>query len=180
MAAAVAYAPGLYGPARTVALALWVLLVSLTAPLVVPIILLFVQETDDNLPAWAWVYDTPDEKSLVGLYEPSIAATHQRWGWYVAAWVWFGLRNRAHGLASHYAQPAPAHWQGEMPGSANTATRLHEWHPSTGAWINARRTGALVWVAGWQVYASPTSPTGLEYRPVCTVKLRRQNITPTP
>lgn len=162
-----------FSTSRTIALALWVLLVSLTAPLVVPIILLFVQETDDDLPAWAWAYDTPDEKSLVGMYEPAIEALHRRYGWYVAAWVWFGLRNRCHGLASRYSAPALAHWAGVMPGSDNAATILADTNAATGAWIHAQRFGPLLFVAGWQVYASSTYTTGLEYRPVCTVKIRR-------
>lgn len=158
---------------RTIALALWVLLASLTAPFVVPIILLFVQETDDDLPRWAWAYDTPDEKSLVGMYEPAIEALHRRYGWYVAAWVWFGLRNRCHGLASHYSVPAPMHWSGLMPSRDNATTSLIEINEATGAWIYARRFGWLLFVAGWQVYASSAHATGLEYRPMLSVKIRR-------
>ena len=161
---------GTFGTGRTVAIALWVLLASLTAPFVVPVILLFVQETDDDLPAWAWAYDTPDESSLVGMYEPAIEALHRKYGWYVAAWVWFGLRNRCHGLASSYSVPALAHW-GPMPGRDNTMDRLRE-TAECGAWINARRVGPLLFVAGWQVYASAASSTGLEYRPILSVKWR--------
>lgn len=165
-------APGTFATTRTVALALWVLLISLTAPFVVPLILLFVDETDDNLPTWAWPYDTPDEASLVGMYEASIESIHVRYGWYVAAWIWFGFRNRCHGLASHYSVPALAHWAGDMPGSDNAANVLKDESPDAGAWINARRVGPFVAVVGWQVYASNVYTTGLEYRPIVSMKCR--------
>jgi hypothetical protein len=144
---------------KTAALGILCLLVSLTAPFAVPIALLFTARDAKNL-AWAW-YDTPDEPDLIGLYEPSVALIYARYGWFIACWYWFGWRNRAHGFDSLWSCEADRYWP-----------------PGDGSWVNSdkflvmRHFGPLLLEFGWPVYASKKYPSGLEFRPMLTVKNR--------
>lgn len=138
-------------------------LVGMSAPFVVPLALLFTKRDAKNL-AFAW-YDTPDEPELIGLYEPTVQRIADKWGWFISAWYWFGLRNRAHGFDSAFSKEAPEHW------------------PETGShergefFLTRARWGYFVFTFGWPVYHTTKYPSGFEYRPQMSIKTRR---LPTP
>lgn len=138
-------------------------LVGLSAPFVVPVALLFTRRDAKNL-AFPW-YDTPDEPELIGLYEPTVQRISDKYGWFISAWYWFGLRNRAHGFDSLWSKEAPSHWP---------ETGSHE----SGEFFISRRSWNMpgfrfVWTFGWPVYASTRCPSGFEYRPQMSIKTRR-------
>ena len=141
------------------ALGLLCFLVALTAPLVVPFALLFTKR-DAKALAWSW-YDTPDEPDLYDLDMPTVREVYERWGHWITAWYWFGIRNRAHGFDSLFAKEAPAHWP-EGDG---------EWADGD-FFISRKRYGDFIVVFGWQVYGSSTFATKLEYRPQLAIKRR--------
>lgn len=136
-------------------------LVGLSAPFIVPIALLFTPREARNL-AWAW-YDTPDEPNLYDLFEPGVHAVYARFGHWVAAWYWFGWRNRAHGFAALFARP----WTRDHvdPGGEG-------WWEGDGMFMLRRQWGFVQFVFGWQAYRSVQFNTGFEARPVLSVKFR--------
>lgn len=144
---------------KTVFLGLLCLLFSLTAPFIVPFALLFTKRDAKNL-AWAW-YDTPDERDLIGLYEPVINDLYIHRGWWIACYVWFGIRNRGQGFDSLFAVPAKAHWP----------EGVGDWADGE-LFISRRKMGPLLFVFGWQIYASNKWGSLLEARPTISVKLR--------
>lgn len=146
---------------KPAALGLLCFLFSLTAPFVVPIALLFTKREDKNLhPAFA-LWDTPDEPDLFDLDMVTVRRVYERFGWFITAWYWFGIRNRGHGFDSLFAREAPAHWpEGEA---------TFERDPF---FITRYRMGDFLLVFGWQVYASKKFATGLEYRPQLAIKRR--------
>lgn len=134
---------------------------SLTAPFVAPIALIFTARDAKSLPPIFFLWDTPDEPDLYDLDIPAVRAVYERWGWFVTAWYWFGIRNRGHGFDSLFAREAPAYWP-EGEGS----------HERDGYFIDNKRFGDFLLVFGWQVYASHKYMSGLEYRPKLAVKGR--------
>lgn len=139
-------------------------LFALTAPFVVPLALLFTKREDKNLhPAFA-LWDTPDEPDLFDLDMETVREVYERWGWFVTAWYWFGLRNKGHGFESLFAREAPAHW----PGDSLAEGLLTEGD----FFIRRKRLGDFLLVFGWQVYASQKFKSGLEYRPKLAIKRR--------
>ena len=141
------------------------LLFGCTAPVMVPFALLFTKR-DAKVLAWSW-YDTPDEKDFIGLYEPKVQKKLDRYGWFVAAWYWFGIRNRGHGFASLFSQPAPGHWANET--GANDGDEFFFWRgvfPVLG-WFELHLS------FGWAVYASSRYKPEFEYRPKVAIKTRR-------
>ena len=143
------------------ALGLLCLLFSLTAPFAVPIALLFTKREDKDI-AWSW-YDTPDEPDLYDLDMETVRKVYERFGHWIAAWYWFGFRNRAHGFESLFAREAPAHW----PQGDDTFER-------DDFFLTRKRFGDFLFVFGWQVYASRKFTSGLEYRPKLAIKRRRR------
>lgn len=132
---------------------------SLTAPFVVPFALLCTDRQATKL-AWSW-YDTPDEKRFIGFYEPAVQRVYDRFGWFIAGWYWFGLRNRSHGFDSLFSREALSHWP---------PTGSHE---REGLFLTRGRWWYIVFSFGWPVYASSKYPSGLEYRPQLSLKSRR-------
>jgi hypothetical protein len=136
-------------------------LFALTAPFMVPFALLFTKRDALDL-AWSW-YDTPDEPDLIDLDGVHQAREiYEKWGWFIGAWYWFGIRNRGHGFESLFSKPAKRHWD-DVEGLLQN---------EDGFFLKRTRWGNLLFVFGWQVYASKKYPTGLEYRPKLTVKYR--------
>lgn len=137
----------------------------LTAPFVVPVALLFTERDAKDLPkAFAW-YDTPDEKDLFGWYETTVKETYEKYGWFVAAWVWFGWRNRGHGFASLFSKEAPGHWSFTEGSGTNGDFFFWRKHIPV-KWFELHLT------FGWAVYSSTRYPTGFEYRPRMAIKTR--------
>lgn len=144
---------------KTFALGLLCLVFSLSAPFVVPVALLFTRR-DAKALAWSW-YDTPDEPDLIGLYEPAINDLYIHRGWWVACWVWFGIRNRADGFNSLFAVPARKHWPEGAGYWEDGELFMRRW-----------KLGPLLLVFGWPVYASDKYGLLLEARPMISVKIR--------
>ena len=136
-------------------------LFALTAPFVVPLALLFTKREDKNLHPAFVLWDTPDEPDLFDLDMVTVREVYERWGWFIAAWYWFGIRNRGHGFDSLFAMEAPAHW----PEGEGT-------HAGGEFFLTRKRYGDFLLVFGWQVYASQKYPSGLEYRPQLAIKRR--------
>ena len=134
----------------------------LTAPVAVPIALCFTKKHDVNL-AWSW-YDTPDEPDLYDEDMKAVRWVAMRLGWRAAAYYWFGFRNRGHGFRSLFASRAYEHWPPDFEGML---------FDMGGAFLLRKRfLRVFVFVFGYQVYASKKFLTGLEYRPMLSIKLR--------
>lgn len=135
----------------------------LTAPIVVPFALLFTKRDAVSL-AWP-LWGTPDEPAFMGMYEPAVKQKYDRYGWFIAAYYWFGFRNRAHGFASLFARPSPGHWLSEV--GMQRRNEYFYW----------RKRVPLRWFElhlsfGWAVYASVQYLSKFEYRPQVGVKTR--------
>lgn len=146
-----------------VAVSLLVFLMGIVAFFVTPFALLL-PKRDGKRIAWKWL-DTPDEDAFIGMYEPTVQRIFDKQGWFMAAWYWFGVRNRAHGFASRYSQEAPGHWP--ETGSHERG----EFFISRRSWEFSKFT--VVTVFGWVVYKSGKYPSGFEYRPRMAIKTRR-------
>jgi len=136
------------------------LLVSLTAPFVMLVGMWTVRKTSTNLPSALRWWDTPDEPDLVDL---DVEATARLWNiwWRLAVYDWFGFRNRAHGFTQMFAKEAPEHWPRE-PGTYRNGS----------AWLNIGQHGPLRTYFGWQTYTTSRYQSGVEYRPMFSVKYR--------
>ncbi len=148
-------------------------LFALSAPMIVPIALLFTSRTAKSLPKFFSWYDTPDEDELIGMYEETVKAIHDKYGWFAAAYYWFGLRNLGHGFVSMFSRRARWHWPNGW--DLSTGNKAEFFKTASGEWIRTTRKGNFIVFAGWQVYASRTHDTGLEYRPVLSIKHRPSN-----
>lgn len=122
-------------------------LFGLTAWFVVPIALCFTKKSDSNLPKFFSWYDTPDEINLIGLYEHQVLWVYNKFGWFMACWYWFGIRNRGHGFYSFFSRNDQPFW-----------IKKQWWR--------------LQFTFGWQPYASKKYPNGVEYRPRIAIKTR--------
>lgn len=142
----------------------------MTAPFVMLVVIWSIKPFDKNLPSWASWYDTPDEEDLVGLYEDTVKSISNKFGWLAAAYYWFGLRNKAHGFQSLFAKPAIQHWPKGWNLPTASVTRYSG--SLLDLWIYTRRIGPVLAVFGWQIYSSSKFATGLEARPVMTLKYR--------
>jgi len=147
--------------------ALLCFVVAQTAPLAVFFALLCTKRDAKNL-AWSW-YDTPDEAEFIGLYEPTVQRIYNKYGWFISAWYWFGLRNRAHGFDSLFSKEAPSYWPEGGP------------HKRDGFFYTRKISkpyslGKISWCFhtsfGWPVYSSSKYPSKLEYRPQLAIKTR--------
>ncbi len=87
------------------------------APFIVPFLLFFAEkyETQETLsylppvkrlPWWCSWFDTPD-CLLPGdlLEEPAMKDIYDKWGWFVAAYVWIGFRNVFDGFSWEFGKP---------------------------------------------------------------------------
>lgn len=138
-------------------------LFSFTAPFVMLIGMWTVRKDSTSLPSWLYWYDTPDEPELVGLYEPAVQKLWNIW-WRLAVYDWFGFRNRAHGFTQLFSKESLSHWE-EGVGSHRSI--------NSAAWLNVKQFGILRTYFGWQVYYTQKYASGLEYRPMFSVKVRR-------
>lgn len=154
---------------RLVLLNLMFILFGFTAPLMVIFALLFTKR-DAKVLAWSW-YDTPDEDDFIGLYEPDVKENFDKYGWFYAAWDWFGVRNRGHGFVSLWSKEAPGHWP-EGPGEFENGEFFYNrtYYPVFNKFM-------LHITFGWAVYASRKYDSKFEYRPKMAVKTRSM---PTP
>lgn len=106
--------------------ALLIQIVALFAPLLVLLALPFIrwdssQSLDPsgnfpairgNMPRWLSWLETPDERLPGGLYEPAVLAIYEKYGAWVCAWYWLGVRNRVQGFAAAFGVPATKGWTG--------------------------------------------------------------------
>lgn len=142
---------------------------SFTAPIVMLVGMWTVSKTSKNLPSILRWYDTPDEPELVDL---DLQTTKKIWDfwWRLAVYDWFGFRNRAHGFTQMFAREAPtgSEWKRFEYGFDTNVSYRSE----TGAWLNIRQVGPLRFFFGWQTYTSVKFGSGLEYRPMLSVKYR--------
>ena len=140
--------------------ALTCLAFSFTAPVVMLVGMWTVSKTSKNLPSALRWWDTPDEPDLVDLDMPTTAKLWGIW-WRLAVYDWFGFRNRAHGFTQMFSKEAPAHWPRD-PGTYRNGS----------AWLNIGQHGPLRTYFGWQTYTTSRYPSGVEYRPMFSVKYR--------
>lgn len=133
---------------------------SFTAPVVMLVGMWTVRKTSKNLPSALRWWDTPDEPDLVDLDMRTTAKLWSIW-WRLAVYDWFGLRNRGHGFTQMFAKMAPGHWpRGE--GKYRTGN----------VWLNVKRTGPFLTYFGWQTYSTTRTSTGVEFRPMLSIKYR--------
>lgn len=141
--------------------ALFCLLISFTAPFVMLIGMWTVSKTSTKLPSWLGIYRTPDEKDLVGFYEPAVKALWDKC-WRCAVWNWYGVRNRCHGLQSMLAYPCTI-WPEDRMGTVEFGD---------GLWIQQKQlTTHIRFIFGWGVYKNKEGQP-VEARPVLSVKWR--------
>ena len=96
-----------------------------------------------SLPRWLSWLETPDERLPGGLYEDTHRALYERWGKWVASYVWLGWRNRLHGLGYALGKPATFY----------DPEQLGLWErEEDGIWKYTAQLGPLRFVAGWGVY----------------------------
>ena len=131
-------------------------------PFIVPIALLFTKKTDTDLPsAFRW-FDTPGEIDLFAKDEEAVGIMYERFGWFLTAWHWFGIRNRAMGLASALSVPHNEWIPEDRLGTVEYGDRL---------WVQKKKLGSLLFVRGWLVYQDKAG-NPVEARPVLSVKWR--------
>lgn len=143
-------------------------IVGLTAPFITPVALMFTARDAKSLPTFFSWLDTPDEPELINMNEASVKALFDKYGWWVSSFIWFGIRNRAHGFDSLFSSEAPSQWP------------FLEGYGERGDKFYFRKHFPMKWFAihvsfGWQIYASKKYASGLEYRPQAAVKSRRLN-----
>lgn len=95
-----------------------------------------------DLPAWLSWFSTPDERLPGGLYEPTVAGLHDRWGKWVTSWYWLGLRNCLFGLALRLGRPATDYIP-DLP--------LGFWQRDD-IWRYSVKFGPLKFLTGYKVY----------------------------
>lgn len=141
--------------------------VALLAPIAVFFALLFTSKGAKNL-AWSW-YDTPDEPEFIGLYEPTVQRIYDKYGWFISAWYWFGIRNRGHGFDSLFSKEAPSYWPETGSHTRDEFFFIHKIS-------KPYSIGSIKWCFhysfGWPVYTSTKYPSKLEYRPQLSIKTR--------
>ena len=90
-----------------------------------------------------------------------------KYGWFIAAYYWFGWRNRAHGFDSLWSRPAPGHWPHEV--GMNDNGEQFYWRGRYSVFGKFEIHLSF----GWAVYASTRHDTGFEFRPQMAIKTRR-------
>ena len=140
-------------------LGLIVTLLNLVCPVVLPFVLLFAKWDAEatparvgepavirgDLPRWLAWFSTPDERLPGGLYEPTVAGLHARWGKWVTSWYWLGIRNCLFGLALKLGKPATDYIPDEPLGF---------WQRDD-IWRYSARLGAFKFITGYKVYQLP-------------------------
>jgi hypothetical protein len=165
--------------AYPILVALTITFLSLFAPILVLVALPFakwdeVPSPDSNgqhfeilrgdLPQWASWLSTPDERLPGGTYEPTVWKHFTKYGKWVCAWDWLGLRNRMHGLAYKFAVPLDAPWPCEPDGVKTIGYFEQATNPRIWWWY--RRWGPFGVKAGWRQYVIDGRPVGV---PCCSI-----------
>ena len=136
-----------------------VTLLNLLCPLLVPLILPFAKWDTEatharvgeqavirgDLPKWLSWFSTPDERLPGGLYEPTVASMHARWGKWITSWYWLGIRNCLFGLSLRLGKPATDYIPDEPLGF---------WQRDD-IWRYSARLGAFKFITGYKVYKLP-------------------------
>jgi len=145
---------------KPIAIALFLQLAALLAPLFVLLALPFIRwdggfslDRSNNHPAvrgdmpkWLRWLETPDERLPGGLYEPTVKSVYRRFGSLICVWYWLGIRNRLHGLAASFGEPAERPWGPEFGMQRQGSL----W------WIRKPLlNGRLAFKAGYRVYTLP-------------------------
>lgn len=140
--------------------ALWCLLFSFTAPFVMLFGMWTVSEKSTRLPWFLSWYRTPDEVNLVGLYEPDVASLWAKC-WRCSVYVWYGWRNRAHGMHQLFAKEVSG-WPDDRMGMVEFGQ---------GLWIIQKQlTKHFRFIFGWGVYRNLDGKFWA--RPVLSIKWR--------
>lgn len=141
--------------------ALICLIVSFTAPFVMLIAMWTVSKNSKKLPSIFGIYRTPDEKDIVGFYEPAVQSLWDKC-WRCAVWNWYGWRNRAHGMQSMLSYPCFV-WPEDRMGTVEFGA---------GLWIQQKQlTKHIRFIFGWGVYHDKEG-NPVEARPVLSLKWR--------
>lgn len=120
----------------------------LLPPLLVPIALLFAKWREDgrgNLPEWAWMLSTPDQRLPGDTSIPAVADVLAKRGRFVCSWYWLGFRNPAQGLAASFGVPVTQPWSPE-PGYYENGSLWWLRKPFAGNRLQLK--------AGWRTYPS--------------------------
>jgi hypothetical protein len=115
-----------------------------------------------SLPRWLSWLETPDERLPGGLYEESHLELYERYGKWVASYVWLGWRNRLHGLAYSLGHETTGYKPDDAPQGL--------WERGDD-WQYVKQLGPLRFVAGWQIYALADRYWAV---PVLSIKSRPQ------
>jgi hypothetical protein len=134
-----------------------IMVLNLLAPLLVLLVLPFArwdaEPTDGylrgDLPDWASWLSTPDERLPGGLYEPAHLALFEKYGKWVASWVWLGWRNPLFGLSFTFGKPA-IDYMPEMVAMTGLWERAED-----AIWQYGARLGSLKFACGYKVYRLP-------------------------
>lgn len=95
-----------------------------------------------DLPKWLRWFSTPDERLPGGMYEPTVASMHDKFGKYITSWYWLGVRNCLMGLAVAAGKPTTDYIP-EQP--------LGFWKRDN-IWRYSANLGFCKFVVGYQVY----------------------------
>lgn len=157
-------------------LGLIVTILNLLCPFLVPLILPFAKWDKEpsveregemavihgDLPYWLSWFSTPDARLPGGMYEPAVAAMHVRWGKWITAWNWLGIRNALFGLSLSLGKPATGYIP-DLP--------LGLWKRDD-IWRYSARLGPVKFLCGYKVYK--VLDGSFRAAPCFTVMLRPQ------
>ena len=113
-----------------------------------------------DLPWFLSWFQTPDERLPCGVYEDGMRATLERWGKYVAAYEWMGLRNQLMGLACWLGHDALGYAPEDKDGF---------WTDGQGTWTFSFCIGPVRFLTGHKVYRLQTG----KYRAAPTFTLKK-------
>lgn len=116
-----------------------------------------------SLPRWLSWLETPDERLPGGLYEDAHRALYERYGKWLASYVWLGWRNRLHGLAYSTGKETTGYKPNDVP--------LGMWERGD-VWQYTKQLGPLRFVAGYQIYALAARYWAV---PMCSIKWRPES-----
>lgn len=116
-----------------------------------------------SLPEWLSWLSSPDERLPGGLYEDAHRALYEKYGKWVASYVWLGWRNRMHGLAYACGEETTGYKPVDAPSGLWERDNI---------WQYTKKIGPFLFVAGFQIYYTLNQKFWAV--PVCSIKYRPQ------